>query len=91
MPPKEPVIAAASLCVVAVLAGCSAASSSGESSSADPSAPTTVHSAVPSAAHSARAAVAVTVAGGRTDAHRFYERLGFVASHEGMKLILDRE
>ena len=22
----------------------------------------------------------------RTDAHRFYERLGFVASHEGMKL-----
>ena len=27
----------------------------------------------------------------RTDAHRFYERLGFVASHEGMKLMLDRE
>jgi GNAT superfamily N-acetyltransferase len=25
----------------------------------------------------------------RTDAHRFYERLGFVASHEGMKLALD--
>ena len=24
----------------------------------------------------------------RTDAHRFYERLGFVASHEGMKLHL---
>lgn len=24
----------------------------------------------------------------RTDAHRFYERLGFVASHEGMKLPL---
>jgi GNAT superfamily N-acetyltransferase len=24
----------------------------------------------------------------RTDAHRFYERLGFAASHEGMKLIL---
>ena len=24
----------------------------------------------------------------RTDAHRFYERLGFVASHEGMKLVL---
>ena len=22
----------------------------------------------------------------RTDAHRFYERLGFVASHEGLKL-----
>ena len=25
----------------------------------------------------------------RTDAHRFYERLGFVASHIGMKLSLD--
>ena len=25
----------------------------------------------------------------RADAHRFYERLGFVASHEGMKLQLD--
>jgi len=24
----------------------------------------------------------------RDDAHRFYERLGFVASHEGMKLVL---
>jgi GNAT superfamily N-acetyltransferase len=24
----------------------------------------------------------------RTDAHRFYEKLGFVASHEGMKLML---
>ena len=24
----------------------------------------------------------------RTDAHRFYERLGFVASHEGLKLSL---
>jgi GNAT superfamily N-acetyltransferase len=24
----------------------------------------------------------------RTDAHRFYQRLGFVASHEGMKLYL---
>jgi GNAT superfamily N-acetyltransferase len=24
----------------------------------------------------------------RKDAHRFYERLGFVASHEGMKLAL---
>jgi GNAT superfamily N-acetyltransferase len=27
----------------------------------------------------------------RAGAHRFYERLGFVASHEGMKLILDRD
>ena len=25
----------------------------------------------------------------RKDAHRFYERLGFVASHEGMKMTLD--
>jgi GNAT superfamily N-acetyltransferase len=25
---------------------------------------------------------------GRTDAHRFYRRLGFAASHEGMKLEL---
>ena len=25
----------------------------------------------------------------RTDAHRFYERLGFVASHEGMKLSIE--
>ena len=25
----------------------------------------------------------------RKEAHRFYERLGFVASHEGMKLSLD--
>ncbi|MEM7745451.1 MAG: GNAT family N-acetyltransferase [Pseudomonadota bacterium] len=25
----------------------------------------------------------------RTDAHRFYERLGFVASHDGFKLALD--
>ena len=24
----------------------------------------------------------------RTDAHRFYARLGFVATHEGMKLAL---
>jgi GNAT superfamily N-acetyltransferase len=25
----------------------------------------------------------------RTDAHRFYERLGFVKSHDGMKLALE--
>lgn len=24
----------------------------------------------------------------RTDAHRFYARLGFVSSHEGLKLLL---
>ena len=63
---KEPVIAAASLCVVAVLSGCSASSSG--ASSADPSAPATVtpaHSAVPSEGHSAGAAHAFTVAGTR--------------------------
>ncbi|MDQ0169296.1 GNAT family N-acetyltransferase [Paenibacillus tundrae] len=27
----------------------------------------------------------------RKDAHRFYERLGFVASHDGMKLIISNE
>jgi len=63
MPPKEPVIVAASLCVVAVLSGCSASSSG--ASSADPPAPTAVHSAVPSAAHSAGTALAFTVAGTR--------------------------
>jgi GNAT superfamily N-acetyltransferase len=33
------------------------------------------------------ALVQLTTDAGRTDAHRFYERLGFVASHVGMKLI----
>lgn len=33
-------------------------------------------------------AVQLTTDKRRTDAHRFYERLGFVASHEGMKLTL---
>ena len=61
---KEPVIVAASLCVVAALSGCSmATSSSGASSSADPPAPDHGHSAVPSAGHSAGAAPAFTVAG----------------------------
>ncbi|MCB8942335.1 MAG: GNAT family N-acetyltransferase [Ardenticatenaceae bacterium] len=32
--------------------------------------------------------VQLTTNKGRLDAHRFYERLGFVASHEGMKLSL---
>jgi GNAT superfamily N-acetyltransferase len=36
------------------------------------------------------ALVQLTTDKSRTGAHRFYERLGFVASHEGMKLILDR-
>ncbi len=33
--------------------------------------------------------VQLTTDKSRVDAHRFYERLGFVASHEGMKLALD--
>jgi GNAT superfamily N-acetyltransferase len=32
--------------------------------------------------------VQLTTNKSRRDAHRFYERLGFVASHEGMKLAL---
>jgi len=32
--------------------------------------------------------VQLTTDKARPDAHRFYERLGFVASHEGMKLRL---
>jgi GNAT superfamily N-acetyltransferase len=32
--------------------------------------------------------VQLTTDKSRTDAHRFYERLGFVASHEGLKLSL---
>jgi ribosomal protein S18 acetylase RimI-like enzyme len=35
--------------------------------------------------------VQLTTHKSRTDAHRFYARLGFVASHEGMKLDLMRE
>lgn len=34
------------------------------------------------------ALVQLTTDKSRTDAHRFYERLGFAASHEGMKLFL---
>ena len=33
------------------------------------------------------AMVQLTTDASRTDAHRFYERLGFVASHVGMKLV----
>jgi GNAT superfamily N-acetyltransferase len=35
------------------------------------------------------AMVQLTTDKSRKDAHRFYERLGFTASHEGMKLMLD--
>ena len=34
------------------------------------------------------AIVQLTTDKSRTDAHRFYERLGFRATHEGMKLTL---
>jgi hypothetical protein len=36
------------------------------------------------------ALVQLTTDKARADAHRFYERLGFVVTHEGMKLALDR-
>ena len=32
--------------------------------------------------------VQLTMDKGRLDAHRFYEKLGFIASHEGYKLVL---
>lgn len=34
--------------------------------------------------------VQLTTNKSRSDAHRFYERLGFVASHEGMKLVIGK-
>ncbi len=34
------------------------------------------------------ALVQLTTDKARTDAHRFYHRLGFVAAHEGLKLLL---
>jgi ribosomal protein S18 acetylase RimI-like enzyme len=37
------------------------------------------------------ALVQLTTDNSRTEARRFYERLGFVASHVGMKLSLDRD
>jgi hypothetical protein len=52
MPPKESIISAASLCVIAALSGCSAASSS-------------AGSPLPTTVHSASAAFAFTVAGDR--------------------------
>ncbi|GAA5130115.1 GNAT family N-acetyltransferase [Pseudonocardia adelaidensis] len=44
--------------------------------------------AIEEARHRGCALVQLTTDKRRTDAHRFYERLGFVASHEGMKLAL---
>ena len=44
--------------------------------------------AVDEARRRGAAVVQLTTDASRTDAHRFYERLGFVASHVGMKLPL---
>jgi GNAT superfamily N-acetyltransferase len=44
--------------------------------------------AIGEARHRGCALVQLTTDKSRTSAHRFYERLGFVASHEGMKLAL---
>lgn len=44
--------------------------------------------AIDEARHRGCALVQLTTDKRRTDAHRFYDRLGFVASHEGMKLAL---
>ena len=48
-----------------------------------------IREAVEMARREGCAMVQLTTDKSRKDAHRFYERLGFVASHEGMKLTLD--
>jgi len=48
-----------------------------------------VREAVEMARREGCAMVQLTTDKSRKDAHRFYERLGFVASHEGMKLVLE--
>ena len=48
-----------------------------------------IRAAIEIARHEGCAIVQLTTDKSRTDAHRFYERLGFVASHEGMKLMLE--
>ncbi len=47
-----------------------------------------IREAVEMARREGCAMVQLTTDKSRKDAHRFYERLGFVASHEGMKLTL---
>jgi hypothetical protein len=44
--------------------------------------------AISEAQHRGCSLVQLTTDKARADAHRFYARLGFVASHEGMKLAL---
>lgn len=48
-----------------------------------------IREAVEMARRAGCAMVQLTTDKSRKDAHRFYERLGFVASHEGMKLLLE--
>ena len=47
-----------------------------------------VHEAIARAKAAACGLIQLTTDKSRADAHRFYERLGFVATHEGMKLPL---
>jgi len=47
------------------------------------------HTAIELAREAGCGLVQLTSDKSRSDAHRFYERLGFVASHEGMKLSLE--
>jgi GNAT superfamily N-acetyltransferase len=48
-----------------------------------------IRAAIEIAREAGCAMVQLTTDKSRKDAHRFYERLGFVASHEGMKLTLE--
>ena len=48
-----------------------------------------IRAAIDIARHKGCTIVQLTTDKSRTDAHRFYERLGFSASHEGMKLMLE--
>ena len=48
-----------------------------------------VHGAIDLAREAGCGLVQLTTDKSRSDAHRFYERLGFIASHEGMKLTLE--
>jgi GNAT superfamily N-acetyltransferase len=47
------------------------------------------HAAIDLAREADCGLVQLTTDQSRPDAHRFYQRLGFVASHQGMKLALD--
>lgn len=51
---------------------------------------TLIRHAIAQARRANCALVQLTTDKSRADAHRFYERLGFVASHEGMKLDLTK-